>query len=91
MELENSYNHLHILKVHEMYINKYTHHILIIYQLGNSCNLISFGYDAHYLVVVQSYNCIYEGVLGSSKFIHLAKIALFYPFQTAITSSLRLL
>ena len=30
--------------------------------LDNSCNPISFGYDAHNLVVVQSYSCIHEDV-----------------------------
>ena len=30
--------------------------------LDNSCNPISFRYDVHDLVVVQSYSCIFEGV-----------------------------
>ena len=30
--------------------------------LDNSCNHISFGYDAHDLVVVQIYSCIQEVV-----------------------------
>ena len=40
--------------------------ILIIFYwllvLNNSCNPTSFGFDAHDLVVVESYRCIYEGV-----------------------------
>ena len=37
-------------------------YILLTISFDNCCNPISFGFDAHDLVVVQSYSCIHEGV-----------------------------
>ena len=71
MEPKFSYSYLHIVKhIHiYIYINNvvmYYHHILIIYHwilvLNDNCNRIWFVYDAHHLVIVQSYSFIQKGV-----------------------------